>query len=140
MISRAIEWDTRSPYCHAAIVQTDGSLIESIEGVGVHRLPAIPEGDAYDLFSVAGLSSASELAVERFLGAQLGKRYATLDILGFLTRSAQPLDRDAWFCSELVFAAIEAGGVRLLERIAPFQVSPGMLALSPYLIPCSHTT
>ena len=140
LISRAIEWDTRSPYCHAAIVQTDGSVIESIEGVGVHRLPRmadLPAGDTYDLFTVQGLTEAGEMAVERFLGAQLGLPYANLDMLGFLTRSSQPANRDAFFCSELVFAAIEAGGVSLLSRIAPFQVSPGMLALSPLLIPAT---
>ena len=137
LISRAIEWDTRSPYCHAAIVQTDGSVIESIEGVGVHRIDAIPQGDTYDLFTVQGLTEAGEMAVERFLGAQLGLPYANLDIVGFITRSGVQEDRGAWFCSELVFAAIEAGGVSLLSRIAPFQVSPGMLALSPLLIPAT---
>ena len=137
LISRAIEWDTRSPYCHAAIVQTDGSVIESIEGVGVHRIDAIPQGDTYDLFTVQGLTEAGEMAVERFLGAQLGLPYANLDIIGFITRSGVQEDRGAWFCSELVFAAIEAGGVSLLSRIAPFQVSPGMLALSPLLIPAT---
>ena len=134
-ISVAIEWYTRSKYCHAAIVQTDGSLIESIEGVGVHRLPALPQGDTYDLFTVSGLTGAGELAVERFLGAQLGKPYATLDIVGFLTRCPAQAEPGAWFCSELVFAAIQAGGVNLLERIEPFQVSPGALATSPFLIP-----
>lgn len=135
LISKAIEWDTRSKYCHAAIVQTDGSLVESIEGIGVHRLPAIPPGDTYDLFTVQGLTEAGEMAVERFLGAQLGLPYANLDITGFITRSGVQEDRGAWFCSELVFAAIEAGGVSLLSRISPFQVSPGMLSLSPFLIP-----
>ena len=140
LISKAIEWDTRSKYCHAAIVQTDGSLVESIEGIGVHRLPRmadLPAGDTYDLFTVQGLTEAGEMAVERFLGAQLGLPYANLDIIGFITRSGVQEDRGAWFCSELVFAAIEAGGVSLLSRISPFQVSPGMLALSPLLIPAT---
>ena len=139
-ISVAIEWYTRSKYCHAGIVQNDGSLIESIEGVGVHRLDSIPEGDSYDLFAVQGLTESGELAVERFLGAQLGLPYANLDIVGFLTRCPSQSSPGSWFCSELVFAALVAGGVRLLERIEAFQVSPGALATSPYLIPCGPST
>ena len=133
LISRAIEWDTRSPYCHAAIVQTDGSVIESIEGVGVHRIDAIPQGDTYDLFTVQGLTGPGEMAAMRFLGAQLGLPYANLDIVGFLTRCPEQKEAGAWFCSELVYAAIRAGGVDLLARVEPFQVSPGALAMSPYL-------
>ena len=132
-ISLAIEWFTRSKYCHAAIIQSDGSLIEAIEGVGVHRLPALPAGDTCDLFTVCGPSSLSEISVERFLGAQLGLPYANLDIVGFLTRCPEQKQAGAWFCSELVYAAIRAGGVELLARVEPFQVSPGSLAMSPYL-------
>ncbi len=134
-ISKAIEWDTRSKYCHAAVLLPDGSMIESMEGVGVHSLPSIPEGASYDLFIVSGLTEAGSSSAIVFLEDQLGKPYANLDVLGFITRSGQQEDRGAWFCSELVFAAIEAGGVTVLRDIPPFMVTPGMLAISPLLIP-----
>ena len=135
-LSKLIEWETRSKYSHAAIVQTDGSVIEAVEGVGVHRLPILPTAtapDRIDLFTVEGID---EMAVERFLGAQLGLPYDWPDLLGFIKRTYEQEGRGAWFCSELVFAAIEAGGVTLLRDVPPFQVSPGVLSLSPYLIPC----
>lgn len=133
-LSKVIEWDTRSKYCHAAILMRDGSLVESIEPTGVRRVadwqnnsPSEPA----DLFTVAGVADE---AVEAFLVAQIGKPYAMLDLVGFITRDDRDEDRGGWFCSELAFAAIAAGGVELLRDIAPFQVSPGILALSPLLI------
>ena len=139
-ISKLIEWETRSKYSHAAIVQTDGSVIESIDGVWVHRLERLPLAvapDRIDLFTVAGLDAAGAHNAEVFLGRQLGLPYDWPDLLGFISRDGNNEDRGAWFCSELAFAAIEAGGVTLLRDIPPFQVSPGTLSLSPYLIPCS---
>jgi uncharacterized protein YycO len=144
-ISKLIEWETRSKYSHAAIVQSDGSVIESVEGVGVHRLSRLPDvtpPDRIDLFEVRGpygaLTDGQIGHVEAFLGQQLGLPYDWPDLLGFITRDGNNEARGAWFCSELVFAAIEAGGVTLLRDIPPFQVSPGTLSLSPYLIPCSQ--
>ena len=108
-------------------------LIESIEPLGVRMREFTPNvAEPADLFTVAGID---EDAVEAFAVAQVGKPYAFLDLVGFLTRDGKDEDRGAWFCSELVFAAIEAGGVTLLREIPPFMVSPALLALSPLLLP-----
>lgn len=137
-ISKLIEWETRSKYCHAAIVCRDGSVVEAIEGVGVHRLTGlktVKAPDHIDLFAVGSMCSAD--LVEAFLQAQIGKPYDWPDLFGFLTRDGKNEDRGAWFCSELAFAAIEAGGITLLRDIPPYQVSPATLSLSPFLIPVS---
>lgn len=134
-ISKLIEWETRSKYSHAAVVLRSGQVIEAVEGVGVHMLEDLPKvtlPDRIDLFMVADLDQD---AAEKFLLSQLGKPYDWPDLLGFVTRTFMEEDRGAWFCSELVFAGIEAGGVTLLRDIPPFQVSPGTLSLSPLLIP-----
>ena len=140
-LSKLIEWETRSKYSHAAIVLRDGSVIESVEPDGVRKLPRLPdvsEPDRIDLFEIrgpyGGLTEGQMGLVEAFLGGQLGKPYDWPDLIGFVTRDRLQEDRGAWFCSELVFAAIEAGGVTLLRDISPFQVSPGTLSLSPYLV------
>ena len=139
-ISAAIRWITRSQYNHAAIVLRDGSVIESVEGVGVHHIPTLPAptgGDRIDLFEVYGLTDDQADKIEAFLKAQLGKPYDWPDIAGFLTKDQHEAiaGRDKWFCSELVFAAVAAGGINLLQRTAPYEVSPGILSLSPFLIP-----
>lgn len=132
-ISKLIEWDTRSPYCHAGIVLRSGQLIESVEPSGVRMREFVQDSDEpADLFTVAGVDDDK---VEKFLIDQLGKPYAMLNIVGFLIRDNKDEDRGKWFCSELVFAAIEAGGVSLLRDIPPYMVSPAMLALSPLLKP-----
>jgi uncharacterized protein YycO len=138
VISGLIRWETRSKYNHAAIVLRDGTLIESVEGAGVHHLPSLSAAtppDRVDLFNVAGLSDVQAGLVEAFLLKQVGMPYDWPDLTGFITRTFTQEDRGAWFCSELVFAAIEAGGITLLRDIPPFQVSPGTLSLSPLLLP-----
>jgi uncharacterized protein YycO len=138
VISKAIEWETRSKYCHAAILLRDNSLIESIEGVGVRQLSpwtGPQEGESVDHFTVT--IPFDEDKIESFLRAQVGKPYATKNILGFLAKESKDLDPGKFFCSELVFAAIQAGGVDLLSRVQPYEVSPGILALSPLLVPAT---
>jgi uncharacterized protein YycO len=135
IISGLIRWETRSKYNHAAILLRDGTVIESVEFAGVHRLPTQASWappNRVDSFTVAGLDDDK---VEAFLISQLGKPYDWPDLVGFVTRSGVDEDRGAWFCSELCFAAIEAGGVTLLRDVPPFCVSPGTLSLSPFLIP-----
>ncbi len=132
-ISKLIEWETRSPYCHAGIILRSGQLIESVEPTGVRmRQFSQDPNEPAELFMVDGID---EDKVEKFLIAQLGLPYAMADIVGFLTRDNKDEARGKWFCSELVFAAIEEGGVTLLRGVPPYMVSPGMLGLSPLLNP-----
>lgn len=73
-------------------------------------------------------------AVERFLLDELDKSYDYGSVLRFVSREqAARRDSGKWFCSELVFAALQKGGLNLLSRIEPWAVSPGLLAYSPYL-------
>jgi uncharacterized protein YycO len=131
-ISKLIEWETRSIYCHAALLLRDGSLVESIEPNGVRRVnPYVPDPEEpAQFFTVPGMDDDK---AETFALEQIGEPYAMINLVGFLTRSGVDEDRGKWFCSELVFAAVQAGGVSLLRNVPAFMVSPGMLGLSPLL-------
>ena len=144
-ISKIIEWQTFSPYSHAAWWCQDGTVIEAWhtqtvngklkiklkEGVQRHDSPAtIHEiGTEIDVFEVPGIDEA---AVESFLIEQLGKDYDFAPVIrGFVFRVMRD-NPDKWFCSELVSAACAAAGVPML-RAPAWKTSPGLLSYSPLL-------
>jgi hypothetical protein len=142
LVSKLIRWQSRGPYSHAAML-FEGVLYEAREGVGVHRIIIqssaevklkMPKGyGQYDTFRIdyPALNTESILS---FLMDQLGKKYDYGSVLRFISRrQANRRDSGKWFCSEMCVAAVQQGGLNLLERIEPWAVSPAMLAYSPFL-------
>ena len=79
-----------------------------------------------------------ELAVVTFLDRLVGRKYDWLGLVRFALR----IDRNKatrWFCSELAHAALERGGVRLLDRVVSYWVSPGDIYRSPKLVEFLNT-
>jgi len=131
-IDRLIQWQTRSPYSHAAIWMPNASVIESANGIGVrHRMACVDDATA-DVFTVPGATAAHWMRAIDFCTAEIGCKYDWIGIARFITRKPGG-DPDRWFCSELVAAACRAGGFPLLARIEPWAISPGLLAVSPLL-------
>lgn len=138
LISRLIRWQTRSEYSHASLILDDGTCIEAVEGHGVRQQVLWrPTGHApIDLFMVGahGLSRTAGIMIERWARSQIGKPYDWTMVVRFVSRrQASRKESGKWFCSELVFAALQKGGVDLLERVEPWEVSPGLLSKSPLL-------
>lgn len=158
LISRMIRWQTRSKYSHSAIV-VNNRLYESLEGVGVKPGRAINFEDiskhndySLDVFYVPCCQRELDI-MEEFLVRQVGKKYDYTMVVRFETRQQAPtpkqngavkkvknklgLVRDQsnrWFCSELVYAAFLKVGKELLRETEPWEVSPGLLGRSPYLL------
>ena len=132
-MSAAIRWQTRSQYSHAAIQLEDGSIIESWQGDGVRR-KYLSDWEGVDVFDIAGAPDLNEEEIKEFLLDQLGKGYDYRSVLRFLTKKKGDASK-SWFCSELVFEAVKAGGLNLLERVEGWQVSPSVLSFSPCLVP-----
>jgi hypothetical protein len=143
---RLISFFTRSPYSHTSL-EVGRYRYQAQLGAGVTE-DSVTEPDA----SIAErcdieVTSQQEIALESFLIKQIGKPYDLKAVLQFLAvirivagDSAHEVQearkkRGRWFCSELIVAALDHIGVRLLERIEPWQVSPGLIALSPLLPP-----
>lgn len=133
LLSKAIRWQTRSVYSHAALLCPDGHLIHALADRGVVREPA-PFGpdDTCDVFNVPSMTSKQWEAAARFAAAQVGKGYDWWGVIRFVARDRLP-DSPNYFCSELVFEALAWAGRRVLERCEAYDVSPGMLGLSPCL-------
>jgi len=148
--SRIIRLITRGPYSHAAWICRDGSVIEAWSGWGVRHvahLGALHQvGTQVDIYDIPSLSHDQQTRIETWLITQLGKPYDWPAVLRFLPLPWRNRDRESsasqgsWFCSELVAAACEAAGLRLLA-VHPYMISPSMLAASPLLrLACSRVT
>lgn len=132
IINSLVRWQTRSHYAHASVLLRDDEnvIIQALPGKGVH-VARLTDWEGIDKFSIE--SPFDETAVAHFLGRALGRKYDYLSVIRFLTRQKAPLHERRWFCSELVFAAFAAGGLRLLNVDEPYKVSPALLAMSPWL-------
>lgn len=139
-IGRAIRWQTRGAYSHASMILPDGLFVEAREFIGVralHRL-TIANGEKVDTFRVH-VTDTQRDDIAAFVKEQLGKPYDYTMVLRFLSRRQAARDESGkWFCSELVFAALQQAGVVLLRDTQPWEVSPAMLARSPLLEPIAQ--
>lgn len=131
ILSSLIRWQTRSAYSHAALHLGSGRIIESWQGAGV-RVASLNDWSNVTQFRVRGMTGEQWQRALTFAHYEIGAGYDYLGVIRFVSRRRLPLN-ERWFCSELVFASLKFGGVRLLERTEAAEVSPGMLALSPLL-------
>ena len=114
----------------------DGKIVEAWQGDGV-RVNSISDWAGVTRYEVPTMSRTQWEDAIAFALAEVGKGYDYWAIVRFVSRRRMP-DNDRWFCSELVFAALAHVGVRIFERIEPWAVSPGLLAISPLLCPANE--
>jgi len=133
VVSRCIRWQTRSEYSHAALMLKDGSIVEAWQGEGV-RTTRLKDWCNVDVFGVREMTDSQWAIAIEYALEQVGKGYDYWGCVRFVSRRRLP-ENDKWFCSELVFAALQRAGISLLHRIRADEVSPGMLSLSPLMIP-----
>jgi len=133
-ISRAIRWQTRSQYSHAALQLPSGAIVESWQGAGVQYREDVSYANV-DAFTVPSMTKDQWIVAAQFCLSHIGDRYDYRGVFRFLTR-VKPRWDNRWFCSELVFEALQQAGCRLLHNVTSGQVSPAMLSLSPLLKSC----
>lgn len=134
IISKLIRWQTRALWSHAAVM-LGGTVYEAREWRGVQSMPSKDwrHGDITQTF-VVKVTDEQFAAMHGFLEEQVGKRYDYGSVLRFLSRRQESRRGSGkWFCSELVFAAFAKAGIRLLARVEPWAVSPGLLSMSPLI-------
>jgi len=136
-VSEIIRALTNSDFSHAILVLDLPYAVESSDyGVVKFRL---------DRFAVRELRNIAIRRLRPDLRRQLrlkevldfaeqtiSREYAERDVLTALFARVPRMESGTFFCSQLVCAAYEKGGVPLVNR-PPEKVSPGMLAESPLL-------
>jgi len=68
-----------------------------------------------------------------FLESKLGMQYDMMGIVGFATHSSKTHSLHKYFCSELMFEALQSIGINLLIDTLPQTVSPSLFVKSPLL-------
>ena len=137
-IDKTICFFSRGDYSHASIVLSDGSVIEAKPFDNVHHVSSVVfnrvKGSIIELYDLNMDESQEKILVD-FLNAQIGKKYDFPSVLGIILDASREgrKQRAKWFCSELVFAALEKAGILLLERTFHWKVTPVMLSLSNVL-------
>lgn len=133
---RLVCWFTDKKYSHVSIEFSNGDVVEASPKYGVRKVGLIEEaavlGDVIDFYEIT--VDCDEAKVRKFVNKQIGKPYDWPMVIRFVIRKGRDKPHDkSWFCSELVYSAIEAGGVKLLDNIEAWKVTPGELAQSPLL-------
>jgi uncharacterized protein YycO len=133
LLSALIRWQTRSEYSHAAILMRDGLIVESWPGKGV-QIKRLKDWAGVTKFDLAGMTDNQWDKAIDFAKAQVGKKYDWRGVLCFLSRTKRKKDATHWFCSDMVFAAVQHAGTRLLARTHAVNVSPALLGVSPLML------
>ena len=132
-ISHAIRLFSWGSWSHAFLV-IDGMVYESREFVGVHCVPyaaAVAGTSAVQLFRVPSTPEQDQ-TIMAFACAHLGKAYDYRGIIGFIShREEAPHEYDARvFCSDYVFEAAYAAGIKFYRDRRGYQITPSMLEWS----------
>lgn len=133
-ISKAIRFQTRSPFSHIGIQLDDGSIIEAWHKGGVQHVANASvlhtPGTEVHVYRIdADLDTET---AERFLLEQVGKKYDFRSVARFLSRRKSSAN-DKYFCNELAEYACLFAGTRLLNG-KPSEHAPGHTVMSPLLI------
>ena len=135
LVSSLIRWQTRGEVSHAGLLLPDGRCLESMQGDGVRIRELTPaDWQTVEAFRVSRMTAGQWERAIQFANGELGCGYDYWAVVRFVSRRRMPKN-DKWFCSELVFAALQAAGVNLLERIEASEVSPQAIRTSPLLQP-----
>lgn len=134
---RSVNW---GEYSHVAWLDPDhGDVVEAWTDGGVRQVESLSERHTaetvVDLFTVPLMTRQERDMIRQFLHGQIGKKYDWSGILHFVTRRPEhPRDQQAWFCSELIFAAFLFARLELLARIPAYKVFPSLMVYSPILV------
>lgn len=130
-----IRWYTWSNYAHAGILLNNGKVIDAVpsKGISLHDGISGSKQWYFDIEYLPDVDQAKiESAVEKFLRAQIGKKYDWSAIYGMGFRRDWHNPHE-WFCSELVEAAFDYAGLPLLRAGHLDRVTPRDIGISPRL-------
>ncbi len=137
IIGTMIRIQTRSGFSHSSVLVPGAKdrVLESREGRGV-QLHTLTDKEKREVqwFAIPSMTDDQFMTGFEFGVGQLGMPYDYWSVARFVTK-VPAKENSRWFCSELSFKIASKGGIRLLERVRSAEVSPGMLSLSPLLVP-----
>ena len=125
LVSKIVRFFTRSEYSHVDYIFDTGEAYSSLPHTGVNY-----NTDSNDVEVMCEVEVESKKLVENFLLSQQGKPYDLTAIFGFIfSRDWQ--EKDQWFCSELIAAAIQNGSSKPLYNTRLNRITPRDLFIHP---------
>jgi len=116
---------THGPYSHCELVFPDGvSYSSSIQDDGTRFKRIVFDPAKWDFIDLPELPPIAMAWMEKFCTGELGSGYDFPGVFRFLCPRI-PESKNRWFCSEIVCAALQEGG--LLWGINAWQVHPSKL-------------
>ncbi|WP_299693068.1 YiiX/YebB-like N1pC/P60 family cysteine hydrolase [uncultured Tateyamaria sp.] len=114
LLSKTIKDHTKAPVSHAFMYIGGGMVIEADGTVSEHSLSDALDNDYYAAaYRVPDLTDADRKGLVKFMRAQVGKPFDNWGVIDHLIYVAAE-DPNAWYCSELVFAAYKSIGKPLM--------------------------
>lgn len=134
-ISRAIRFQTFSEFSHVEIETDRGTFIGAHESGGVQERPADYCKPTFERRYAIPVSDEQHGLINAFAEGKIGTPYNLEDIAGLLIHRNMT-DPGKFICSQFVFQAALAGGIKLLNVLEGYAnlVTPETLHLSPLLI------
>lgn len=122
--SYIIRFFTFSSWSHVGLLFPDGKVLDVTLSTGVRLTQKEEFLKGYSKTSTWNVEVADESATRLFAEKQVGKSYDLSGIFGLIFQRKWQED-DSWFCSELVEASLQAGGLKRFRdevyRITPQQ-------------------
>lgn len=141
-VARIIRWFTHSNYSHVSLVLSDGRHVQAREWIGVAQFDRFNQSDKEEVDWFELVIPLAEEQVQRlyaFIRQTIGQPYDYRTVLSFLWKGRPTREsQTAWFCSEWVYAALQAADCQLLRETEAWKLTPGDIALSP-LIKATNT-
>ena len=138
LLNNTINFFTRGKYSHVSILSSNGYFYEADIKYGVRKVKKedyLVE-NKNSLFDIKKLTASEwqESQIIEFLEKQVGKKYDIAMVIGFVIHSTRESRKSygKWFCSELLVAGIEKGGIKLFNT-EPWKISPEILSWSTLL-------
>lgn len=129
--SLLIRTATWSDWSHVQVFKDDNTLIGASWPHGVVTEILADRLALASKASVMIIPTSDEPSALAFLEAQLGQPYDTVGMLGLaIHRDWQ--EANAWWCSELVAAVVQAGGTKLFRDGVIKRITPQDLWKLPY--------
>lgn len=125
LFDKLVRTVTKGPYSHCELIFPDGIAYgSSLQDGGCRFKQIVFDQDKWDFIELPKLSPACISWIERFCIAELGSPYDFPGVFRFLLPRIRE-SKQSWFCSEIVCAALQEGG--LLLGINAWQVHPSKL-------------
>lgn len=115
--SAILRWAQRCPYSHCEAIIDSVDEIIGARSAGVSRFSKkLPSRTLRHEIKTINCSNEQKRKFEEFMLSQVGKKYDWKAYLGFLYPKGHFENPEKWFCSELIFEALNYAGIKMFNE------------------------